>query len=375
MPATYDPILVALSVLLGIFGAYACFDLVSKMTQKAGTVRKMFLVAAAFAIGGGIWSMHFVAMLALSLPEAINYDVLLTVISAMVSVIMTGIALYICSFVSTWAFRWAASGAIMGIGISSMHYLGMSAIRANYLITYTPLLVALSVAIGVAASIWALWLTTYLTGRRRKVSAAIVMGLAISGMHYTAMAAATFSPTEIPVEYLAPALSPWGLGLIISVSTFILLGYTMLTAVPEKTTTDMTFDVDDKPQAESSSSVESKPTRESSLVAKLPVLRNNMTVFVDFGDIIRIKANTHYTTVFTTSEQYFCSISISQVEDLLTAESFVRVHRSHIINVRHIKAFTRQDDQVLILMDGIEEDTVPVSRGKVKQVKKLLGVP
>ena len=179
MVATYDPLLILLSVAIAIVGAYAGLRLAGRLAGLQGSLRKALLSAAAVTIGGGIWSMHFVGMLALSLPVTINYDVLLTLISALVSILVTGIGLFIASHGRPTARRLCAAGLFMGLGISSMHYIGMAAVRANCVIDYSAWLVAASVAIGIAAATLALWLAFNLKGTWQTLAAAVVMGLAI----------------------------------------------------------------------------------------------------------------------------------------------------------------------------------------------------
>ncbi len=157
MVATYDPLLILLSVVIAILGAYAGLRLARGLLRQGGTLRKALLSAAAVTIGGGIWSMHFVGMLALELPVVINYDVLLTLISALVSILVTGIGLSIASYGDASARRLTAAGVFMGLGISSMHYIGMAAVRANCVIGYSYGLVATSVLVGIAAATLALW--------------------------------------------------------------------------------------------------------------------------------------------------------------------------------------------------------------------------
>ena len=158
MVATYDPLLILLSVVIAILGSYTGLRLARRLTSKRGPVRKALLSAAAVTIGGGIWSMHFVGMLALSLPVVVSYDVLLTLVSALVSILVTGVGLFLASYGAPTGRRLSAAGLFMGLGISSMHYIGLAAVRANCVIDYSPVLVAASIAIGIAAATLALWL-------------------------------------------------------------------------------------------------------------------------------------------------------------------------------------------------------------------------
>ena len=190
---TYDPYLVALSILVAGFASYTALDLGGNVALGQGPTHRIWLAAAALTLGGGIWSMHFVGMLAFVLPMPISYDVGLTVLSLMLAILATGVGFYVISRPGVSRPRLVLSGVFMGIAISGMHYTGMAAIRGPVELSYEPLWVALSVIIAIGAATAALWLAFRTTDTGRKLAAAIVMGIAISGMHYTGMRAAVFT--------------------------------------------------------------------------------------------------------------------------------------------------------------------------------------
>ena len=187
---TYDPYLVALSILVAGFASYAALDLGGRVAPAQGPTRRIWLSAAALIMGGGIWSMHFVAMLAFQLPTPVSYDVGLTVLSLVLAILGTGGSFYVISRPGAWRPRLVLSGIFMGFGILAMHYTGMAAMRGPVQLSYDPLWVALSVIVAIGAATAALWLAFGTTDPGQKLAAAIVMGLAISGMHYTGMRAA-----------------------------------------------------------------------------------------------------------------------------------------------------------------------------------------
>src|SRR5262249_16413918 len=144
-------------------------------------------------MGGGIWSMHFIAMLAFVMPIPMSYDIGLTALSLVVAIVVTGVGFQVISSRSSSLLRLGLSGIFVGLGIVAMHYTGMGAMRGHADLSYDPFFVALSVLIAIGASTAALWLAFRTTHLLQKIGAAVVMGLAISGMHYTAMAAAIFT--------------------------------------------------------------------------------------------------------------------------------------------------------------------------------------
>ena len=363
MIVTYDPLLVSLSIAIAILGSFAGLQLARKLVAQSGTLRKAMLSAAAVTIGAGIWSMHFVGMLAVSLPVTIHYDILLTLVSALLAILMTGTGLFIASYGPPTLKRLAGAGLAMGLGISTMHYVGMAAVRGNCTIGYQPGLVIASVLIGIAASTLAMWLAFSLKSAWQTVAAAAVMGLAISGMHYTAMAAASFLPVEVLIDYAAPALSPHLLAIVVALAAFLIFGLALLIALPDKPR-----ETTATPEAETSA--EPAPER----LSRLPVERNKTTILLELDEIVSIQADAHYTRIYDGQESYFCSYALSELEALLDPAVFLRVHRSHIINLRHAKAFERRKEQGLLRLNGAAAPSVPVSRRNVGKLQTALGL-
>ena len=200
MTTAYDPWLVLLSVVVAMTVSYTALRLAARVATHSGRQARIWLAAGAVAMGVGIWSMHFIGMLAYSLPIRLAYDLPRTLASLAIAVVTSGFALGISSGVRLTVPRLAASSLIMGAGIASMHYMGMAAIAMVPAIGYDPALAALSVLIAVLASCAALWLFHRLRdhhhSRQRliRLAAAGVMGIAISGMHYVGMAAARIAP-------------------------------------------------------------------------------------------------------------------------------------------------------------------------------------
>src|SRR5947209_5332868 len=191
---TYDPYLVALSILVACMASYTALDLGRHVEAARGLARRVWLVAAAITMGGGIWSMHFIGMLAFIMPTPMSYDIGLTILSLVVAISVTGGGFYVISCQRASPLRLVLSGIFMGLGIAAMHYTGMAAMRGHAALSYDPLFVALSLVIAIGASTAALGLAFRTTDHLgQKLVAAVVMGLAISGMHYTAMKAAIFT--------------------------------------------------------------------------------------------------------------------------------------------------------------------------------------
>ncbi|MFZ0501209.1 MAG: EAL domain-containing protein [Steroidobacteraceae bacterium] len=200
MHATYTPWLVALSIVIAVLVSYTALKLVARIAEADRASARWWLLGGATAMGFGIWSMHFIGMLAFSVPILLLYDVPTTLVSLLIAILVSGLAIKIASGPQLAVRRLLLSGLVMGLGISAMHYTGMAAIDVVPMIRYQPLLVAASIAIAVGASIAALWLAfnlrqgKSLTLLLSRLGAAVLMGFAIAGMHYTAMAASVFGP-------------------------------------------------------------------------------------------------------------------------------------------------------------------------------------
>jgi signal transduction histidine kinase/DNA-binding response OmpR family regulator len=191
LPASYDPWLVALSYLVASLAAYTALDLAGRVNDfraepsKAGA----WLTGGAFAMGAGIWSMHFVAMLAYQIPVPVKYELWTTLASMVAAIITSGFALFIVTRGALSLRRLLISGAVMGAGIGTMHYTGMYAMRLDALVMYYLAPWLLSIVNAIVCSTIAIWLVFRLGGTttRNQALAALVMGVAICGMHYTGM--------------------------------------------------------------------------------------------------------------------------------------------------------------------------------------------
>lgn len=192
----HQPALVALSAAVAIFTAYVALDLAGRQRTATGTARWAWLGASAIAMGGGIWSMHFIAMLALVTPVPVAYDLNVTLASLILPIIVTGGGLAVTARDGLSWRRLALGGLVMGSGVVLMHYLGMAAITMDGVVTYDARLVALSALIAIGAATAALRLAGTVQTPVQRALGAVTMGAAVIGMHFVGMAAATFTIEE-----------------------------------------------------------------------------------------------------------------------------------------------------------------------------------
>ncbi|MGH3275810.1 MAG: MHYT domain-containing protein [Streptosporangiaceae bacterium] len=217
------------SYLISCLGAFLGLRCTTRARACSGAVRARWLLLAAVSIGStGVWAMHFIAMLGFAIPgETIRYDVPVAIISMLITVVVVGIGLLIVGFSRGGWVILLIAGFITGIGVASMHYTGMEAMRMPARMTYSPVLFALSVLIAIVAATAALWAAVRLHRVLSTLGAALIMGVAVSGMHYTDMAAMhVYSTPGMPGMSMGGAtalgfLPPLAAG--IAIVTFILV--------------------------------------------------------------------------------------------------------------------------------------------------------
>ena len=248
MTVTYNPLLVVISALIAVLASYTALDLAGRVATAAAVDRKMWLVGGAIAMGTGIWSMHFLAMLAFSISDgnsslSISYNFLITAVSLLAAIVASGVALSIVTRPRVSLSALLTSAVFMGVGVGVMHYVGMAAMQMQATIRYQPTLFLLSVVIAVVTSLVALKL--FLKFRRQsqtasrvpQVISALVMGSAILLLHYTGMAAAVFVPDY--ERYFEAASSNSSLAFFVAVSTFVILVASMVISADKADTQDI----------------------------------------------------------------------------------------------------------------------------------------
>jgi two-component system sensor histidine kinase/response regulator len=239
LPSTLNPWMVALSLLVAICASYAALDVAGRATAAVGRMHVTWLVGGAASMGLGIWSMHYIGMLAFHLPVDVHYHIATVLLSLIAAMFASGVALVVASRAKwSWPGSVAAS-VVMGIGIASMHYIGMDAMRLQAMMVFNQVIVALSVIIAVVVSFVAIWLAFRFRSETReiaplKIASACVMGVAVVAMHYTGMAAATFVPSTMAVDLSGSVeISALGITGIILVTLTVLV-FSSLTSLIDR---------------------------------------------------------------------------------------------------------------------------------------------
>lgn len=233
MIGTYHPGLVGLSVLVAIAAGYVALDMATRVADSDRHARPRWLLGGGLVMGLGIWAMHFIGMLAFQLPIPIAYDPGLTLLSAFFPIALSVLAIHLGAGQLLTQRKLLVGGFVMGMAICAMHYTGMAAMRMQPAIRYAPNLLAASMLIAVGASWAALTLAFHLRDKTgpgalaRRICAAAVMGLAIAGMHYTAMAAARFSQDAVCLVTSALRIDSFVLAVVIAALVLLLIVATL----------------------------------------------------------------------------------------------------------------------------------------------------
>jgi NO-binding membrane sensor protein with MHYT domain len=416
MTVAHEPWLVVLSLIVAFQGSFVGLSLGVQVTDAVDPRRRFLLASAALTLALAIWSMHFVGMLAARLPVVVDFLVLPTLLSFLVCVLVVGVAVFAASNGPLTAVRLGLSALVMGAGICTMHYLGMYALHASSRMVHDPVYVVASFLVAFNAAGLALWLSFGSGKRPPIVVSAAVLALAISAMHYTAMAGMLIFPRAEGVAFTAPAVTPGTLAIIVACVAFLVSGLFLLTLVPDNQRTAGTAQPDtggNSPSwtAESGQGTgvlsglnarlqeagameglihpadggEGAPRRASGLQAApsqrsvsahvsrgLPVERDGARSMVNTSDIVAVHADAHYTQLFDGTRNHFCPLAISEVEQQLDPKTFSRVHRSHIVNLTRVASYKRSGDGGVLTMEGEDRHCVPVSRSRWTQVKTRL---
>lgn len=398
MFAGHDPLLVALSVVIAILGGYTGFGLAARMRGTGGAGRRLLLACGAFFLAVGVWTMHFVAMLAAPIPLDATYLVLPTVVSFLICALVMGVSLFFVSLGEPSNARVVVSALLLGLGIASMHYVGIHGLAGTFHIEHQHAMVMASVVIAVGAAYGGLRIFLARHGGMRLALSATAFGVAVSGMHFTAMYGMRFAPAP-PFDHAANglAVSREALALIVSPLCFLIIFGFLLLLVPEPRSRSLnpaparqadTDTIDAQAPAldrnglgsDDAQAQQTRPTQRPggqpgvAAVTRVPVEGADGTRFVETGRIRSIKANAHYTLVHDGSRERMCPWAISQAEARLDPATFMRVHRSHIVSIPLVSLIRKEGDGAVVELDGEMPHLVPVSRAKIAELRARLGL-
>ncbi|HXO71484.1 MAG TPA: MHYT domain-containing protein [Bradyrhizobium sp.] len=391
----HDPYLVALSVVIAILGGYTGFGLAARIRGTPEASRRLLLASAAGFLAVGIWTMHFIGMLAAPIPADTVYLVLPTIISFLICALVVGVSLFFVSIGDATLPRVASAAVLLGAGIVSMHYVGIHGLAGNFAIQHDAGMVALSILIAVVTAYGGLRVFLARQDGVRLLISAVAFGVAVSGMHYTAMYGMHFVPAGAGHAHAAGlAASQQMLALVVALLCFVIAAGFLLSLVPDPRRQTAAVTVapaaetglapvqalaEPVPVAAMSPRLRSAPLGglgqpPRAPAPRLPVEGADGTHFIDSADVRSVRADAHYTRVHDGTRERMCPWSISEAEAQLDPGLFVRVHRSHIVAIPHVSFVRKEGDGAVIELDGPTPHRVPVSRAKIAEVKARLGL-
>jgi diguanylate cyclase len=392
----HDPYLVALSVVIAILGGYTGFSLAARIRGTPDVSHRVLLAGAAAFLAVGIWTMHFVGMLAAPIPADTVYLVLPTIVSFLICVLVVGISLFFVSIGEPSLRRVVWSAVLLGAGVASMHYVGIHALAGHFAIAHDTPMILLSILIAVVTAYGGLRAFLARQDGIRLIVSSIAFGVAVAGMHYTAMDGMHFVPLADGSHHHIGGLaaSQQILSVVVALLCFVIAAGFLLSLVPDPRRQAMAATID--PVAGTAAGVAQatllehgpaplprpmsaplgglgQPPR-AAPAPRLPVEGANGTHFINSADVRSVRADAHYTRVHDGTRERMCPWSISEAEAQLDPGLFLRVHRSHIVAIPHVTFVRKEGDGAIVELDGPSPHRVPVSRAKIAEVKARLGL-
>lgn len=362
---SHDPMFVAGSFMVSLLAAFTGLSLTRGLSALPVFSRKVRVAMAAVALGTGIWSMHFIGMLGLQLPVQVFYDPVTTLLSAMVAILITGLSLLILHFRRRDGRTIVLAGALMGLGVAAMHYLGMSGMAVCRPV-YSVFGVVIPVLAATALGILAISIAYGARTRRNTLLGTAVFGAAVVAVHYLAMASTGLVLIDVTQEPPL-ALTNTALALLVAFAAFGICGSFLLSSA--------TFfaglqDQTDPPMQDPAGEA---PAPTPPLL--VPFERHGRTEFIPPQSIAAIRAEGHYTILYAGEDKLFCPWSISKARTRLAQTRFLQAHRSYLVNPDLVTGFERRKDNGVVFFGTTPSlELVPVSRSRLGTLRDSLGL-
>jgi NO-binding membrane sensor protein with MHYT domain len=364
--------LVAASLLVALMAAFSGLSLTRGASGLDLGRRKLVVVLSAVVLGGGIWAMHFVAMLGLQLPILFYYDGLYTLISALIAILVVGAALLLLHFLPRNRLVLTAAGVLVGTGIVGMHYVGMLGMELCRPV-FEPFGTTLAVISALGLSVLAIFIAYGARTRGNILMGTVVFGLCVFVVHFVAMWGTGFQALASP-DAVGPSISNEALAMGVAITAFLISGAFLLTGVsyvgPGQAPDVPQVQATQSPSAEASQAKQAEPI----VALVVPYEKHGRTQFLEAAKIAAIRAEGHYTILYTGAEKLFCPWSISEAQKRLEGGQFLRAHRSYLINPTHVTEFKRLKDTGACFFAQVDAlAKVPVSRSRLAEVRAALG--
>ena len=369
---TYSPWLVVLSVVIALMASFTGLSMTRGLSRQSVGQRQLRIAISSVALGGGIWSMHFLAILAMRFNVPVYFDIGETVASALFAILLAGLALLIMHFGVRTRAKAVISGAILGVGIVAMHYVGLSAIE-GCLPVYSTVGIIVAGVLAVGLGIAAITIAYGARTERNTLLATLVFGAAVTVVHFVAMSQTTF-------EAVGGAAATLGLGnnqvaLLVMLPVFIIAGAFLLvsaSSLGRAPMADSLVPAGFVPEVRAAAPVAAAAKAE--VAQRLPYERDGRTHLVAVETVYALRAEGHYTTAYLDIGPMFCPWSVTVAEERLPS-GFMRVHRSWLVNIALVSAYERAKDHGYCVMAGAQGlEKIPVARTRIPAVLEALGL-
>ena len=367
LPVTHSGFLIAMSCIVALVAGFTGLSLTRDLSVKPMFQKKASIALASIALGGGIWAMHFVAMLGLQMPILFYYDAAITLVSALSAILLVGAALIILHFAERTPAVITFAGATVGVGILVMHYIGMAGLelcRAIY--STTGVITSSLVAIGLC--ILAFWIAYGQRTNRNILLGTLCFAIAVCSVHFLAMTGTSFV-AEPSFSEFGPSMSNETLALGVIFFSFVIFGACLWVSV-----TYLVAPVEQQEGVEVATPAAAQKLVPAATL-QIPCEREGGKVFIAPNDVLFVRADGHYTQVYTEKERLFCVWPVTEATKRLLPAGFLQTHRSYLVNPCHVARFERAKDKGRCLFDGADLPPVPVSRTKLKTIQDALAVP
>lgn len=413
---THNTSLILVAVIVSVVAAFTGLALTRKIALLPEGTRKALVSMSAVVIAGGIWTMHFVAMLANEFSVPVGYDVVYTLGSGLVSILVVGTALLLLHYAERTPHVLNLAGLIMGAGIVSMHYIGMSAMRGATP-HYNTFWVIIALLVAAISGLCAVRLAYGERSKEHIVGGGLILGLSVVIVHFTAMTGTDYVQSNGAAEgTIAIANSTLAIVLVVAVflicGSFLLVSATFLTkserASPATWHSEQTISllspktpvlvpesagvtggqsailhkpaepvqsIDLQHSANAVNDAVNDELDDANTGMRIPYERNKKVSFVYSHEVGAIRADGRYTHLYTKHGVYFCPWSITEAEKRLATSTFYRSHRSYLVNFLNLSSYEKRKDSGVCRFEGYEQLTkVPVSRTRVAGLLELLGL-
>ncbi|MGB8624455.1 MAG: MHYT domain-containing protein [Paracoccaceae bacterium] len=369
---SYDIRLVLASIAISMMAAFTGLALTRGISGLPEGLRQLRIAMAAIALGGGIWSMHFVAILAMRFPVAVYYDALTTLASALIAILLAGLALLLMHFGHRGPRKVMAAGAILGAGIVAMHYVGLSGIE-GCLPIYDPMGFVVAGALAPVMGIAAIRVAYGQRTGRNTVMATLILGSSVVVVHFSAMYWTDFAATADQALF-GHVMGNSTIALAVLISTFVISGAFLLSGASFLSAAPAAAKQEPAQDGAQNEEVPTAPAAPGGV--RVPYEREGSTFFLPAKAVAAIRAEGHYTIAYTAEGRVFCSWSISEAQKRLAPETgFLRVHRSYLVNTAHVTGFERRKDSGQCLFETAGQlERVPVSRARIAELRAALGL-